>query len=88
MLRTTHLLLLPFFQLFREVRIMKGLNHPNIGEDREGWGGAQGEESQGVAGLAVTLDLFSHSGSLLAGSVALAKSLNLSEHQCPPLQRG
>lgn len=39
---------LSFFQLFREVRIMKGLNHPNIGE--EGKGVASEAAGQGTWG--------------------------------------
>lgn len=58
-LKTAHShLSLSSFQLFREVRIMKGLNHPNIGKKGKGvgaeaarWGTGTGES--GTWGLAV-----------------------------------
>ena len=89
-----HLTLFPFFQLFREVRIMKGLNHPNIGEEK-GVGSVdtnQGTWEKRIRGkrelavIVVRETCFLIALSLLPGCVTLGESLNLSEPQCPPVE--
>lgn len=75
---------------------MKGLNHPNIGEEGREWAWwtparALGKRESGereLAIVAVRKKCFLIAVSLLPGCVTLGESLNLPEPQCPPLEWG